>query len=368
MSGPSLKIGMVCHGSMGGSGVVATALGHALARRGHQVHFFSAGSPPRLEVSAPNVRLHTVEDVRHALFPEGQYALALASCLAREGALLDLIHVHYAIPHASSAMLARHMLGRRAPRLITTLHGTDVLTLGRSAVLQPVVRHSVASSDVVTVPTKYLRDEAEKTFGVSAEVIGNFVDTEQFKPSRSRSPHPKTLLHNSSFRALKRVDDVVRVFASVRERWADARLVLIGDGPERPKVEALATALNVRSAVTFIGERADVPALLQASDVFILPSETESFGLAALEALACGVPVIATRTGGLPELVDDGVTGYLLPIGDVAGMAKRVHELFEHEETWARFSRAARAMVTGRWQPEPHVALYEAAYRRALGT
>jgi L-malate glycosyltransferase len=366
-----LRIGLVCHSTLGGSGVIATELGQALAARGHQVHFFCAAVPARLDVRAANITLHLVKSPVHELFPGGEYALALASALASASKAnrLDVLNVHYAIPHATSAFLARQMLGAAAPKLVTTLHGTDVLTLGVEPSLHPVVRHSICASDALTVPTRYLRDEVIKAFsppGTPIDVIGNFVDTERFRPAPRANPHIPTLLHNSSFRPLKRVDDVVRVLAEVRKK-VPAELVLIGDGPTLGEVEALAKSLGVHGAVRFVGEQTDVTALLQRSDVFLFPSQTESFGLAALEALSCGVPVVASHTGGLPELIDDGVTGYLQPIGDIVGMAARAVQLLTDPATWIRFSAAAREVAQTRWRVGPQVEIYEATYRRVLG-
>jgi N-acetyl-alpha-D-glucosaminyl L-malate synthase BshA len=348
-----MRVGLVCHATLGGSGVIATELGHALAQRGHEVHFISAGPPPRLREGT----LHVVTTPVHALFPGGEYALALASKLAELAPKLDVVHVHYAIPHATSAALMRQMVGPR-PRIVTTLHGTDVLTLGRDPALQPVLTHSLRSSDALTAPTRYLRDEISKTFGLQAEVIGNFVDTDRFKPAAGR--RGKTLVHSSNFRPLKRVEDVVRIFAEVSKRVPDAELLLIGDGPTRPAVEALGKGLNVR----FAGEQADVLPLLQRSSVFLFPSETESFGLAALEALSCGVPVVASTTGGLPELIDDGSNGFLRAVGDVPAMADCAARLLSDETLWRRTSEAARASAETRWRAGPHVDLYEALYRR----
>jgi N-acetyl-alpha-D-glucosaminyl L-malate synthase BshA len=352
-----VKLGLVCHSSIGGSGVIAAELGEQLAARGHQVHLFSNGAPPR----ARSITTHVVQSPVHELFPGGEYALALASALA--GLELDLIHAHYAIPHAVSALLASQM---RGAKLVVTLHGTDVLTVGRDPALRPVLRHAVARSDGLTAPTRYLCEQAERTFGRRPEHVGNFVDVERFcppKPPRSAArPLPPTLLHHSSFRPLKRVEDVVRAFALVHRRLPEARLVLVGDGPTRPAVEELARDLPV----TFTGEQHDVVPHLQRADVFLFPSELESFGLAALEALACGVPVIATRTGGLPELVEDGVNGWLHPVGDVEGMAGRALELLSDATLHARFSQGARQSAEERWRPEPKVALYETLYRRVL--
>lgn len=351
-----MKLGLVCHASLGGSGVIASELGAALHARGHDVCFIGADAPPRLH----GAKLHRVETPVHALFPGGEYALALASKLAEVGRDLDVLHVHYAIPHAVSAHLARQLLGARAPKLVVTLHGTDVLTLGADPALQPVLKLGVQSADAVTTPTRYLAAEAKQTFGVEPRVIGNFVDTARFRPAAGKRPG-RALVHNSNFRPLKRVGDAVRIYAQVRRTLPDATLTLIGDGPERPAVEGLAAELGV--PVTFTGEQLDVVPLLQAADVFLFPSETESFGLAALEALACGLPVIASRTGGLPELIDDGVTGALLPVGDVAGMAAKAIALLQQP---GDAHAAARAAAETKWQPGPQIDRYEQLYRSLL--
>ncbi|MBK7863687.1 MAG: N-acetyl-alpha-D-glucosaminyl L-malate synthase BshA [Archangiaceae bacterium] len=348
-----MRIGLVCHATLGGSGVIATELGEVLARRGHEVHFFCASRPPRLRAGT----LHEVRAPRHELFPGGEYALALASALAEHAAQLDVVHVHYAIPHATSAWLMRQLIGAKAPQVVTTVHGTDVLTLGADPALQPVVKGSLSASAAVTAPTRYLAAEAKRVFGVDAQVIGNFVDTAHFTPGKPT----RTLLHGSNFRPLKRVGDVVRIFERVLKQ-VDARLVMVGDGPERAAVEAQAKGLPV----TFVGEQADVAPLLREGAVFLFPSETESFGLAALEALACGVPVIASRTGGLPELIDDGVNGWLRPVGDVDGMAGRAVALLTDPDLHTRMSAAARESALQRWQPGPQVDRYEALYRALL--
>jgi N-acetyl-alpha-D-glucosaminyl L-malate synthase BshA len=354
-----IRIGLVCHSSLGGSGVIATELGDALAARGHQVHFFCAEAPARLR----SAELHLVKSPVHALFPGGEYALALASALADAGPSLDLIHVHYAIPLTTSAWLARQMQHGRGPKLITTLHGTDVLTLGRDPALQPVIHASLRACDALSVPTRYLHDEVKKTFALDAEVISNFVDTARFKPAA----HPRgTLIHNSNFRPLKRVDDVVRVFAAVQKQIPSAKLVLVGDGPTRADVEKLVKALNLSGAITFAGEQDDVLPYLQPADVFLFPSQTESFGLAALEALSCGVPVVASNTGGLPELIDDGQTGFLRSVGDVPAMADAAVRLLTDDALYRRMSAAARESAETRWRAGPQVDHYEALYRRVL--
>ena len=352
----ALRIGLVCHPTLGGSGVIATELAEQLVQRGHEVHVISSARPPRLV----KAELHVVKAPKHELFPGGEYTLALASKLAELSPRLDVIHVHYAIPHAPSAYLARQL--SPGPKHVTTLHGTDVLTLGRDPALHPVLKLAISTSDAVTTPTKWLAGEALGTFGVRAEVIGNFVDTRHFEPSAGPKKKSRTLMHHSNFRPLKRVEDVVRIFAEVVKQVPDAKLTLIGDGPTRPEVERLVRGLPV----TFAGEQLEVAPLLRDAMVFLFPSETESFGLAALEAMSSGVPVIASRTGGLPELIDDGVNGHLQPVGDVAGMAARAIELLTDAAKHARMASAARSTAEERWRPEPHVARYEALYRRLL--
>jgi N-acetyl-alpha-D-glucosaminyl L-malate synthase BshA len=376
-----LRLGLVCHASIGGSGVIATELATALARRGERVHLVSAGAPLRLDAGA-GVTLHTVESPTHPLFPAGEFALALASRLValcvRER--LEVLHVHYGLPFAVSAYLARQALAAQAPRLVTTLHGTDVSTFARDPAFGPVLRLAVGASDAVTVPSRHLAGEARTHLGLAeVEVIGNFVDTGHYAPREPRPvanvralfpgletwDQPRVLLHGSNFRALKRIPDAIEVLARVRVR-CPAVLVLVGDGPEREAVRRRAVQLGVLDAVAFVGEQAEVAGLLQASDVFLLPSETESFGLAALEALSCGVPVVATRTGGLPELIEHGRTGFLHEVGDVVAMAQSVLTLLD-DEVRARFSRQARTDAVERWREGPKVDAYLACYRRVLG-
>ncbi len=378
-----LSIGIASHSNFGGSVVVATELGMALAERGHEVHYFSSQVPPRLDVNAPLITFHQVKSPEHPLFPSGEQAIALSSKIIEvaHSARLDVMHVHYGIPHAISAFLAQQVLGERAPRVVTTLHGTDVLTLGVDPAFFTTLRHAIVQSDAVTVPSQYLKGMAEKNFAWpssrgSIQVIGNSVDVHRFRPvaaknwerlaallpNASFTPMPKVLTHNSNFRPLKRIDDVVKVFAKVRAQ-VPAVLLLIGDGPERAAITQQVASLGLTDSVSFVGEQDDVQWLLQSSDVFILPSQTESFGLAALEALSCGVPVVATSTGGLPELIKDGVTGSLHRVGDAGAMASSVTRLFTDEGLRARWSAAARASVEEKWQRGPMVDRYEAVYR-----
>jgi len=354
----TMRIGLVCHANFGGSGVIATELGLALARRGHQVHFIAASAPPRL-IDAPNVTLHRVTTPTHPLFPHGEFGLALASRLIELGPSLDLLHVHYAIPLATSAVLARDVLGTRAPRLVTTVHGTDVLTLGTEPAFEPMVRHALRRSDAVTAPSSFLAARARELARVSVETISNFVDTAHFTPKPT--PRNRVVTHNSNFRSLKRIEDVLEL----ARRIPDAEVVLLGDGPERAAAERF-IATHALQNVKLLGEQRDVAPFLQRSAVFLLPSEVESFGLAALEAMSCGVPVVVSNVGGLPEVVELGVTGFLHAVGDVDAMERSVRALLDDSALHARMSSAAREVALTRFRVEPIVDLYEALYARLL--
>lgn len=386
MNGAPLRIGITCYPTTGGSGIIGTEVGLALARRGHQVHFVCSALPERLgaEFSAGEKTLgiffHRVEIRDYPLPHLGPYPLALAGKLAAvtDAAQLDLLHVHYAIPHATSAFLARQLLeseGKPVPRIITTLHGTDITRVGSDPSLRAVNRFSLLRSDGLTVPSAFLQRAALERLALPAatpiEVIPNFVDTDRFQPAERRADpgsadRPRVLLHSSNFRPLKRIEDVVRIFAGVQQQLP-SRLVLVGDGPERPRIEALVAELGLVDKVQFLGMQLDVVAALQQADVFLLPSSTEGFGLAALEALSCGVPVVASRVGGIPEVVDEGTTGFLCPPRDVAAMTAAVLRLLRDPALHQRMSQQARATVLKEWRQEPRVAQYEAYYRHILG-
>jgi len=382
-SGRPLTLGVICYPTTGGSGVIATEIGLALFRRGHHVHFICYDVPGRLRsaLAQPSslglgtVFFHRVEVNDYPLPHLDAYALALASRLAEVSTTcgLELLHLHYAIPHATSAYLARQILGsqsQKMPRTLVTLHGTDITRVGSDPALLPVNRFSLLHSDALTVPSAFLRQAAYENLALPEstpiEVIPNFVDSERFHPAkeRPRSGEP-VLIHSSNFRPLKRVGDVVRIFAGVR-RVLPARLLLVGDGPERPAIEALVQELGLKGAVSFLGLRIDFLSVLQKSDVFLLPSDTEGFGLAALEALSCGVPVVASRVGGVPEVVTDGETGLLCAVGDVAEMTAAVLRLLGDPALHARMSAAGRKSVEEHFRQEPMVARYEALYRRVL--
>ena len=349
-----MKIGITCYPTYGGSGAVATELGLALARRGHEVHFITYAMPFRLRGYTERVYFHEVDTriARYPLFDHFPYTLALASkqqeVALREG--LDILHVHYAIPHATTAYLAREMLrGQRPLKVITTLHGTDITLVGQEASFYGITRFSIEQSDGVTAVSGYLRDETVRAFGcVSCDirVIPNFINLDEYRPAE----HPecgkvapeghKVIMHTSNFREVKRVKDVIRVFARIRHAMP-ASLLMVGDGPEREECEQEARALEVAGDVRFLGRLDSVASLLQAADLFILPSQTESFGLAALEAMACGVPVVATRVGGIPEVVTDGVSGILEPVGSVEAMGRRAVELLRDRARWQAMREAA---------------------------
>jgi N-acetyl-alpha-D-glucosaminyl L-malate synthase BshA len=395
-AGRPLRVGIVCYPTFGGSGVVATEIGLALAGRGCRVHVLSYEVPSRLDHFVENVLFHEVTTPSYPLLEHSPYTLALASKIVEvsryEG--LDVLHVHYAVPHATSAYLARQILGRDAPRVVTTLHGTDITLVGSDPSFLPITRFSIMESDGVTTPSAYLRDATHDLLDVPTstriEVIPNFVDTARFAATPRRSlaevhhvfssgrtdtaaeasggsEAPAVLTHVSNFRPLKRVDDVIRIFAEVRKRAArPAVLLLVGDGPERSRAEALARQLGLGGSVAFLGKMVSFVEVLQASDVFLLPSESESFGLAALEALSCGVPVVASHVGGLPEVITDGEVGYLAPVGDVATMSERVLRLLGDPALYRRMSDAARAWAVANFQITPAVDRYQAYYERVL--
>jgi glycosyltransferase involved in cell wall biosynthesis len=342
-----LNIGITCFPTFGGSGIVATEIGLAMARRGHKVHFISRALPVRLHPATDGVYFHEVTESAHpVLEPGGAYPLALASKIIEVAGYekLDLLHVHYAVPHATAAFLARQVLGASAPRLVTTLHGTDITLVGSDPSYLPITRFSVQQSDAVTVPSAFLREETRQRLGEQEPV----------------------LFHVSNFRPIKRVADVVATLAAVNAQ-VPSRLVLVGDGPERSAIERKVHDLGLGERVCFLGKQERFEAWLAAADVFVLPSETESFGLAALEALSCGVPVVAADVGGLPEVVTHGVTGWLAPVGDVATFSQRVLDLVRNPQSWQAMSRAARADVLARFQRGPAIDAYEGVYRRVLG-
>ncbi|HUK54255.1 MAG TPA: N-acetyl-alpha-D-glucosaminyl L-malate synthase BshA, partial [Candidatus Binatia bacterium] len=327
-----MRIGITCYPTYGGSGIVATELGMELAARGHDVHFISYAPPIRLKTDTEHVHFHEVEISTYPLFDHQPYTLSLAVKMAEvaSSAQLDLLHVHYAIPHSVSALLARQMAAPRRLPFITTLHGTDITLVGSDRSYLPITRFSIEQSDGITSVSEYLRRATVDTFGITQpiEVITNFVNCDQY--CRAANPEQRAawapqgqpiLMHLSNFRPVKRVTDVVEIFALVREKMP-AKLVMLGDGPDRGAAEWLAVKRGVAKDVLFLGKQDRIYDALPMADVFLLPSALESFGLAALEAMACEVPVIATNVGGVPEVVTHGVDGFLVPVGDVAAAAR----------------------------------------------
>jgi N-acetyl-alpha-D-glucosaminyl L-malate synthase BshA len=373
-----VRIGISCYPTYGGSGAVATELGLMLADRGHEIHFISYAQPFRLDGFRERVYFHEVEMEQYPLFEHSPYSLALAVAIHEAAAKhdLDIVHAHYAIPHATSAWIAREMLlpGRELP-IVTTLHGTDITLVGLQPSYYPITRFSILRSQGLTAVSEFLRDATVRDFGVPRDrirVIPNFVDTTRY--DRGRQPCHRTTLapggeklvmHVSNFRPVKRVTDVIDVFARLAKQ-VRARLILVGDGPERPRAMERAEELGIEKQVTFLGKHASVDELLRCCDLFLLPSESESFGLAALEAMACGSPVVASLTGGLPEVVPEGVAGHLLPVGDVAGMGDAAAAILSDNATWRRMSAAARAVAVDRFSAERVVPVYEAFYREIL--
>ena len=374
-----MKIGITCYPTYGGSGAVATELGLELARRGHEVHFITYASPFRLRGYVERVYFHEVDTRmgRYPLFDHFPYTLALASkqheVAVRER--LEVLHVHYAVPHATAAYLAREMLEGELPlKIITTLHGTDITLVGQESSFYAITRFSIERSDAVTAVSEFLRDETHRAFGCGTcdiRAIPNFVNLNEYRPSdngRCEGLAPddhRILTHVSNFREVKRVKDVIRVFARVR-RAMPATLLMVGDGPDRTDAENEARELGVAEDVRFLGRLDTVASLLQSTDLFILPSQTESFGLAALEAMACGAPVVASRAGGLPEVVDDGVNGILEPVGSVEAMGRRATELLRDPERHA-VMRAAAIQRARDFAADRVVPMYEELYREVTG-
>jgi N-acetyl-alpha-D-glucosaminyl L-malate synthase BshA len=375
-----MKIGITCYPTYGGSGAVATELGLDLARRGHEVHFITYQSPFRLRGYAKGVFFHEVDTSmsRYPLFDHYPYELALASrqyeIATQVG--LDLLHVHYAIPHATTAYLAREMLSRTHPiKVITTLHGTDITLVGQEASFYAISKFSIERSDGVTAVSQFLKDETYRAFGcVQCEVavIPNFVNLADYRPDLATPRDTlvpaghQLIVHVSNFREVKRVKDVVRIFARLRKAMP-ATLMMVGDGPDRADAEQEARDLGVSDDVHFLGRLANVAPLLAAADLFVLPSQTESFGLAALEAMACATPVLAARVGGIPEVVTDGVEGLLEPVGSVEAMARRAVDLLRDPVRHARMREAAVARAR-EYSTDIVVPQYEAYYRKVMAS
>ncbi len=374
-----MKIGITCYPTYGGSGAVATELGLALAERGHEVHFVSYDQPFRLDHFRERVFFHEVEMEDYPLFEHPPYSLALAVALhdtARKHEL-DLLHVHYAIPHATSAWIAHEMLGEQTDlKIVTTLHGTDITLVGLHPSFHAITRFSILKSHGLTAVSEFLRRETVRDFRVPEqriEVIPNFIDTSVYRPGLEPSHRAtlapdgeKIVMHISNFRAVKRVEDVVVIFARMSAEHP-ARLVLVGDGPERPRVLLRAEELGVRDKVLFLGKHTSVHELLSCADLFLLPSASESFGLVALEAMACGAPVVASNIGGLPEVIEAGTTGYMFDVGDIQGMSEAGVRVLADDDLRASMSEAGRVLAEERFSAGRVVSLYEQYYEQVLG-
>jgi L-malate glycosyltransferase len=373
-----MRIGITCYPTYGGSGVVATELGIELAARGHEIHFISYAMPIRLNSASERIYFHEVEVTTYPLFDHPPYALALATKMTEvaESASLDLLHVHYAIPHSVSALLARMMAAPRKLPFITTLHGTDITLVGNDRSYLPITRFSIEQSDGVTAISNYLRERTVREFEIKRpiEVIPNFVNCDLYQRSHDAKARAKfapngepILMHLSNFRPVKRVTDAVEIFALVREK-IPAKLVMIGDGPDRGAAEYVVRKKKLVKDVFFLGKQLTVQDKLGLADLFLLPSDEESFGLAALEAMACEVPVVATHVGGVPEVVTHGVDGYLFEPRDVAAAAKYALEILTRPDRGRMMGEMARANARRRYCSNDIIPLYEAYYDKVLNS
>jgi N-acetyl-alpha-D-glucosaminyl L-malate synthase BshA len=371
-----MRIGITCYPTYGGSGVVATELGMELAARGHEIHFISYAPPIRMNLNDPHIHFHEVEVVSYPLFDHPPYTLALATKMLEvfESESLDLLHVHYAIPHSVSALLARSMAAPRRLPFITTLHGTDITLVGSNRSYLPITKFSIEQSDGVTSISHYLLKQTLKEFDIKRpiEIIPNFVNCDLYTRSADNSHAAEwapggepILMHLSNFRPVKRLTDTVEIFNLVREKMA-AKLVLIGDGPDHGAAEYLVRKLGLQKDVFFVGKQDRVYEALSAADLFLLPSQLESFGLAALEAMACEVPVIATNVGGLPEVVEHGVDGYLVQPGDVKEAARHAIEILSRADRGREMGKIARAHAKKKFCAGDVIPAYENYYQRIL--
>jgi N-acetyl-alpha-D-glucosaminyl L-malate synthase BshA len=373
-----MKIAIVCYPTFGGSGVVATELGLELARRGHEIHFITYSQPVRLALLNPNVHFHEVHVPEYPLFHYQPYELALSSKLVDMVKLhnIELLHVHYAIPHAYAGYMAKKMLKEQGIRIpmVTTLHGTDITLVGNHPFYKPAVSFSINHSDVVTSVSQDLKDQTYKLFDIKRDivVIPNFIEVDKNKTDVTSQCHrsimatetQKIITHISNFRKVKRIPDVVKIFNEIQKAMP-AKLMMVGDGPEREPAEKLCQDLGISDKVIFFGNSNEIDQILCYSDLFLLPSETESFGLAALEAMASGVPVISSNSGGLPEVNEDGISGYMGNVGDVEDMAKKAISILSDDEVLYRFKSNA-LKVAQKFDIQNILPLYENLYRKAL--
>lgn len=369
-----MKIGILCHSTYGGSGVVASELGKLLAKRGHEVHFVTVGRPFRLATYQHNIFVHEVAAFHHPLFEVPPYFLTQVNKTVEvlRCYQLDILHAHYAVPHSLGAHLARQIFGRHVP-VITTLHGTDTSLVGAHQEFYEITSYGLEASDAVTVVSSFLAEQTRETFYYTKElpVLYNFVDTDLFTPDVAADRHLLTpkgealLVHLSNFRPLKRVQDVIQVFHRVRQQ-RPARLVMIGDGPDMPAAQTLAQSLGVSKDILFLGQQDTIAPILAASDVMLFPSCCESFGLAALEALSCGVPVVATRSGGVPEVIEHGRVGFLTRVGDIEEMARLTLLLLNDRSLRQEMSARARSYVLRKFNADQWVVKYEQLYQSML--
>ncbi len=373
-----MRIGIVCYPTFGGSGVLATELGIALSDKGYEVHFITYEQPVRLSQGFhPNIYFHEVKVPTYPLFDFPPYETALASTMVNVivNQKLDLLHLHYAIPHASAAYFARQILKKTGQDIpfITTLHGTDITLVGKDSTYAPVVTFSINESDAITAVSNSLREETLRSFEIekAIEVVPNFVDVKRFHQTDKNhfkqmlAPDgERILVHVSNFRSVKRVHDVVKIFAEVKNE-VPAKLLMIGDGPDRQSVEDLARGMNIYSDIRFLGKQEQISEILSIADLFLLPSQTESFGLSALEAMACGVPVISTNAGGLQEINVHGKTGYLSDVGDTEDMARHAIEILKDDDNLIHFKKAALAHAR-KFEKQHIIPMYEEIYRRVI--
>lgn len=377
-SANGMRIGIVCYPTFGGSGVLATELGIALSDKGYEVHFITYEQPVRLSQGFhPNIYFHEVKVPTYPLFDFPPYETALASTMVNVivNQKLDLLHLHYAIPHASAAYFARQILKKTGQDIpfITTLHGTDITLVGKDSTYAPVVTFSINESDAITAVSNSLREETLRSFEIekAIEVVPNFVDVKRFHQTDKNhfkqmlAPDgERILVHVSNFRSVKRVQDVVKIFAAVKNE-VPAKLLMIGDGPDRQSVEDLARGMNIYGDIRFLGKQEQISEILSIADLFLLPSQTESFGLSALEAMACGVPVISTNAGGLPEINVHGKTGFLSDVGDTAEMAAHAVSILKDYDTLVHFKKAALSHAR-KFEKQHIIPMYEEIYKRVI--
>jgi len=372
-----MKIGITCYPTYGGSGAIATELGKALALKGHEVHFISYARPFRLGEFVENIVFHEVEMSSYPLFEFPMYSLALASKMVEvaDYEKLDLMHVHYAIPHAVSAYLAKQMLkDKRDIKIITTLHGTDITLVGLEPSFLPMVKFSIEESDGVTAVSRFLKEKTITNYNIDKDivVINNFVDANLYMPNVSSKlrehiapNNEKVIVHTSNFRPVKRVPETIKILDIVRKE-IPAKLVLVGDGPDRSECERLCRELKLCDHVKFLGKQNGLVDILNASDLFLIPSQSESFGLAALEAMSCALPVISSSVGGLPELIKHNETGFIAEIGDIGRMAKYAIELFSNKRKYDLFSNASRKRVENNFDKKIVIPEYESFYNKIM--